>query len=57
MAKLEDILMDAERLGLRIELIDKVDELYTNMPSYTPLEEVYELAVEAIRMEYLTKDL
>ena len=57
MAKLEDILMDAERLGLRIELIDKVDELYTNMPSYTPLEEVYELAEEAIKMEYLTKDL
>lgn len=57
MAKLDDILMDAERLGLRMQLLDKVNQLTKDMPKYTPLSEIYDLAIEAIKIEYLTKDL
>ena len=57
MAKLEDILMDAEEIGIRMQLIDKVTELSKSLPGYTPLEQIYELAFEAVKIEKLTQDL
>jgi len=57
MAKLDEILMDAERIGMRIQLIDKVAELTKSLPGYTPLEQIYELAFETVKIEKLTQDL
>jgi len=57
MAKLEEILMDAEEIGIRMQLIDKVTELSKSLPGYTPLEQIYELAFETVKIEKLTQDL
>lgn len=45
---LEDLLFEAEREGRREQLLDEVTRLRKSLPKYTPLEEVYEMALSIV---------
>lgn len=50
---LEDILYEAEKLGLRHKVLHTVTELKEKLPG-TPLEVVYDIAWETIKREQRT---
>lgn len=55
MSKLEEVLFEAERMGRRLEVIDKVDQLTKTLPKYTPLTEIYDLALKMVQQQESTQ--
>lgn len=45
---LEDLLNEVESQGMREQLLDEVERLRFVLPKYTPLEEVYDMALSIV---------